>query len=200
MITLYWSPQTRASRALWLLEEAGVAYDRVTIDIRDAAAKADPSFRAASPMGKVPAIVDGETRLWDSGAIALHVADRFPESGLGVPLSDPHRGAFVQWTVFTNSVIEPAMTEKFSGAEPNTPQNGFGSFDQMIDVLVDGLSNANGPWLMGAQFTVADVLVGSSVHFLKMFDGLPDRPELLTYLEQCRARPAFQRAMAADAA
>jgi len=200
MITLYWSPQTRASRILWLLEEAGVAHERVTIDIRDAAAKADPAFRAASPMGKVPAIVDGDTRLWDSGAIALHVADSYPESGLGVPVGDPRRGAFVQWTVFTNSVIEPAMTEKYSGAEQNTTQNGFGSFDQMIDVLVDGMRRADGPWLLGSQFTVADVLVGSSVHFLQVFGGLPERTELLAYLEQCRARPAFQRAMAADGA
>ena len=71
MIRLYWCPQTRAARALWLLEELGQPFEVAQIDIRDEASRSDPDFRKASPMGKVPAISDGEVHLSDSAAIAL---------------------------------------------------------------------------------------------------------------------------------
>jgi glutathione S-transferase len=195
---LYWCPRTRAFRAAWMLEELDRPYERATIDIRDEAARADPAFRAASPMGKVPALVDGDVKLWDSGAICLYLADAYPEAGLGVPIGDPARGAFLQWTLYTNAVMEPAMGERFGGRPVNTLQNGFGSFDLMIDTLVAGL--ASGPWILGARFTAPDVLLGSGIHFMDVFKILPDGPELRAYAERCRARPAFQRAAALESA
>jgi glutathione S-transferase len=69
MIKLYWCPKTRAMRALWMLEESGVPFERVHIDIRNQQSKDNPEFRAASPQGKVPALADGPVRISDSGAI-----------------------------------------------------------------------------------------------------------------------------------
>jgi glutathione S-transferase len=195
---LYWCPRTRAFRAAWMLEELGRPYERVAIDVRDEAARADPEFRAASPMGKVPALVDGAVKLWDSGAICLYLADAYPETGLGVAIGDPARGAFLQWALYTNAVIEPAMGEKFGGRPVNTLQNGYGSFDLMIATLSGGL--APGPWILGQRFTAPDVLLGSSVHFMELFKILPDHQELRAYAERCRARPAFQRAAALEGA
>jgi glutathione S-transferase len=149
-------------------------------------------------MGKVPALVDGDVKLWDSGAICLYLADAYPEAGLGVPIGDPARGAFLQWTLYTNAVMEPAMGERFGRRPVNTLQNGFGSFDLMIDTLVASL--ASGPWILGARFTAPDVLLGSGIHFMDVFKILPDRPELRAYAERCRARPAFQRAAALESA
>jgi glutathione S-transferase len=195
---LYWCPRTRAFRAAWMVEEIGRPYERVAIDVRDDAARADPAFRAASPMGKVPALVDGDARLWDSGAICLYLADAYPEAGLGVAIGDPARAAFLQWTLYTNAVVEPAMGEKFGGRPVNTLQNGYGSFDLMIATLVAGLSP--GPWILGLRFTAPDVLLGSSVHFMELFKILPDNATLRAYAERCRARPAFQRAAAFEGA
>ena len=64
-------------------------------------------------------------------------------------------------------------------------------------VLEDGLEE--GPWLLGEVFSAADVLVGSSVYFMKMFGLLPDSPVLEAYAERCLARPAYQQALARDA-
>jgi glutathione S-transferase len=195
---LYWCPRTRAFRAAWMVEEIGRPYERVAIDVRNEAARADPAFRAASPMGKVPALVDGDARLWDSGAICLYLADAYPQAGLGVAIGDPARAAFLQWTLYTNAVIEPAMGEKFGGRPVNTLQNGYGSFDLMIATLAAGLEA--GPWILGSRFTAPDVLLGSSVHFMELFKILPDNAILRAYAERCRARPAFQRAAAFEAA
>ena len=193
---LYWCPKTRAVRALWMLEELGVPYERVAIDIRDASAKALPSFRAVSPLGKVPALEDGSTRLWDSGAICGYLADQYPAAGLAPAIGSAERGAYLQWLMFTNAVIEPAMAEKFSNAPVSTAAHGWGSYDQMLSVLREGL--ARGPWILGARFSAADVLLGTAIHFLHQFKILGDEPLLTAYTDRCQARPAFERAAKMD--
>jgi glutathione S-transferase len=193
---LYWCPKTRAIRALWMLEELGVPYERVFIDIRDAKAKADASFRAVSPMGKVPALEDGPTRLWDSGAICAYLADQYPRAGLAPPIGDPDRGRYLQWLLYTNAVIEPAMAEKFSNATVSAVAHGWGSFDLMLSVLRDGLTA--GPWILGERFCAADVLLGAACHFLRQFKLIDGEPAIFAYVERCTARPAFARAAALD--
>ncbi len=195
---LFWCPQTRSQRALWLLEEAGVDYERVLIDIRNPSSLRDPDFAKASPMGKVPAIADGEAMLADSAAIAMYVADKYPNTGLAPATDDPARAAYYWWMVFTPGVIEPAMAEKFSGAEPNQMRNAWGSFDSMIATFENGIGE--GPWLLGDKFSAADILCGSSACFLKQFDMLPDSKTLEAYAERCMARPAYQRAAELSAA
>ena len=195
---LYWSPRTRASRVVWMLEEAQVSYDRVRIEINDEDAKADPAFRAASPMGKVPALEDGEVRMADSAAICIYVADKYPASGLAPGINDPARGQYLYWMFYTPGVIEPCMAEKISGVEPNPGRNGWGSFNAMISTLENGLQS--GPWLLGDRFSAADVMVGSSATFLKMFGLLPESSQIEAYIERCLARPAYKSALALDAA
>lgn len=196
MIQLFWCPRTRSSRVLWLLEELGQPFERVLIDIRNPAAERDPAFRAASPMGKVPAIADGPVKMADSAAIGLYLADRYPEAGLAPAVDDPDRGRYLYWMTFTPGVIEPAMSEKANGWTPNRVQSGWGDYDLMIETLKGGLEA--GPWLLGERFSAADVLVGSSVCFMKLFDMLPDDDALNAYAERCLARPAYQRALAAE--
>jgi glutathione S-transferase len=197
MIKLYWCPKTRAMRALWLLEEAGVPFERVRIDIRDAQAKADPEFRAASPLGKVPALVDGAVKISDSGAICAYIADAYPQAGLAPPIGDPQRGRYLQWLMYTNSNIEPAMVEKFSGLTPNRTSHGWGDYASVLETLREGLRI--GPWILGERFCAADVMLGSAVYFLDLFKILGDEPVLKAYVERCLARPAARRAFSEQA-
>jgi glutathione S-transferase len=200
MITLFWCPKTRASRILWLLEELQQPFEVRMIDIRKPEAKADPDFRAASPMGKVPAIMDsapgGVVHMADSAAIALYLADRYPSAGLAPAIDDPRRGRYLYWMTFTPGVIEPAMSEKFNNWKVSRATSGWGDFSSMIEVLEKGLEK--GPWLLGEQFSAADVLVGSSVYFMKIFGILPESAALADYAERCLARPGYQRALGRD--
>ena len=196
MIRLYWCPQTRASRILWLLEELGEPFEVETIDLRDPAARQREDFRAASPMGKVPALADGAVQLADSAAIGLYLADRYPGKKLAPALDSPLRGRYLYWMTFTPGAIEPAMSERFNGWEVSPQQCGWGNFDLMIETLENGLGD--GPWLLGDSFSAADVLVGSSVYFMKLFDVLPSSQVLLDYADRCVARPAYAQALARD--
>jgi glutathione S-transferase len=200
MIKLFWCPQTRASRILWMLEEMEEPFEIEMVDLRQPETKS-ADFLAASPMGKVPAIADttedSVVKIADSSAIALYLADRYPASGLAPAIDDPLRGSYLYWMTFTPGVIEPAMAEKFNSWEVNRGTSGWGDWDLMIEVLEKGLER--GPWLLGERFSAADVLVGSSVYFMKIFGILPQNPVLEAYAERCLARPAYAKALARDA-
>lgn len=192
----YWCAQTRASRIAWMLEEIGVEYERVVIDVRDPKAKSDPEFRRASPMGKVPAIADGEAVMSDSAAIAMYLADRYALGKLSPQLDDPQRAAYLYWMIFTPGVLEPAMAEKAGGWDTNPGQHGWGDWPSMIQTLEQRLTGRD--WLLDFGFSAADVVVGSSCVFLRMFKMLPASPVLEAYADRCLARPAYQRALAMD--
>ncbi len=197
MIKLYWASKTRSARAIWMLEETGVDYEVDVVDIRSPERKDSAEFRRASPMGKVPALADGELAMSESAALCLYLADRYAPGQLAPALDDPSRGKFLYWIMYTPAVIEPAMAEKFSGAEPNRGRNGWGDFASMIETLEAGLDGRE--WIVGDRFTAADVMLGSSVVFMRLFDMLPESETLSAYADRCLARPAYQKAMSFDA-
>ena len=193
---LYWCPRTRASRAVWCLEELGEPYERVLIDIRDPEARKDPGFRAASPMGKVPALEDDDIRLADSAALCLYLADRYAPERLAPRIDGPDRGRFLFWMFFAPGAMEPAMAEKMGGWTTSRGSHGWGDFETMLETLEYGL--APGPWLLGERFSVADVMVGSTAAFMRMFGILPESAAISGYIDRCLERPAYARAMAMD--
>ena len=195
---LYWATQTRSARAIWMLEEVGVDYDLELVDIRAPEREDPPEFLEASPMGKVPALVDGDVRMSESAAICLYVADRYGMGTLAPALDDPARGKFLYWIMYTPAVVEPAMSEKFMGTETNRLRSGWGDFDIMIETLEKGIEGKT--WILGKNFTAADVMLGSSAVFMRMFNMLPDSPLLEDYADRCLARPAYQKVIEINAA
>lgn len=190
---LYWAPQTRSTRAIWMLEEAGLDYEMEKVGIRDDDREDSPEFRAASPMGKVPALIDGDCAMSESAAICLYIADRYAPGTLAPALDAPSRGKFLYWLLYTPAVVEPAMSEKFNGVEPNRGRSGWGDFDAMIETWEAGLAGRD--WISDDRFTAADVMLGSSAVFLRMFDMLPDSAALNDYADRCLARPAYVKAL-----
>jgi glutathione S-transferase len=190
---LYWSPQSRAFRALWLMEEAGRPYERVQIDIRKGE-QSTPAFRAINPMMKVPALTDGEALVAESAAICAYVAERVPEAKLAPPLGDPLRGRYLHWLFFASTNIEQAFTQKFTKLEMPSMSAGWGSFERVMDVLSEALQER--PWMLGERFSVVDVMLGADLNYgVNLFKIVEPRPEFTAYISRCTARPAFQRAV-----
>jgi glutathione S-transferase len=88
MMQLYWSPRSRSFTALWLMEETGQPYERVLTNIATGGQK-KPEYLAINPMGKVPALKDGEVTLAEAAAICAYVAERYPDAKLAPPIGDP---------------------------------------------------------------------------------------------------------------
>ena len=188
---LFWAPQTRAQRAIWMLEEAGVDYDMEQVEL--GSPDLSQEFLGASPMGKVPALIDGDVGMAESAAICLYVADRYAAGSLAPALDDARRGQYLYWTLYTPAVVEPAMSEKFNNVESNRRRSGWGDFETMIDTWDSALDDRS--WILGDQFTAADVMLGSSAIFLRMFEMLPETRNLGAYADRCMARPANQRSL-----
>jgi glutathione S-transferase len=193
MMKLYWSPRSRSFSALWLMEETGVAYERVLTDISTGAQKT-LEFLTVNPMGKVPALQDGEATMAEAAAICAYVAERYPEAKLAPPLGDVHRAKYLYWLFFAPSCIEPAMVQLATKMEMSSVAAGWGDAQRVFDVLEVALEQ--GPWILGDQFSAADIAIGSGLTFaVRNFKMVPSRPAFDRYLDRCEARPAFQRAL-----
>jgi glutathione S-transferase len=193
---LHWCPRTRSLRALWMLEEAGAAYERVLVDIR-AGEQRDPAFLALNPMAKVPVLEQGAIVIADSTAICAWLADRMPEAGLAPSLNHVDRGRYLQWLMFPAALMEPALAERLGGWAPNSTAHSWGDFDRVMGVMDAGLEQ--GPWILGEHFSAADVTLGSALRWGLLFGMIPSTPLRAGYVARCEARPAFQRALAIDA-
>jgi len=191
MITLYWSPQSRAVRMFWALEEIGQPYELETIDIRAEDRDDQPAFVEASPLRKVPALTDGDVKIADSAAIALYLADRYAAGDLAPRADDPARGEFLTWLFFTPSAMEPAMTEKFVEMPPNPTAYPWGSFEKALAALETRLEGRD--WIAADRFTMADFMISGTIQAMCMFDILDPSATLKSYMEKCLARPAALR-------
>ncbi len=190
-LVLYRAPATRSLSALWLLEELGVAYRMETVRMQS------PDYVAVNPRGWVPMIVDGETRVTETPAICLYLADRFGYGTLAPKLEEPARGPFMSWTVWATAVLEPASALDGHDIPPKRPgawHFGFGKLERELEVLREALAAGGDAWLLGERFSAADVMVGTVVG-MRLFTGeLPRHDWLVAYSQRCEARPAYQRA------
>jgi glutathione S-transferase len=192
MMKLYWSPRSRSFSALWLMEETGQPYERVLTDISTGAQKT-PEFLAINPMGKVPALKDGNATMAEAAAICAYVAERYPDAKLAPPLGDSSRAKYLYWLFYGPGCIEPAIVQLATKIEMNPVAAGWGDAQRVVDVLDAALQK--GPWLLGDNFSAADIVIGSGLNFgVRLFKMIPSRPSFDAYIARCMARPAFQRA------
>lgn len=196
-LTLYHASPSRSSIVLWMLEELGQPYDVKLIKLSEGD-NLKPGFLAINPMGKVPALAHKGTVITEAAAICTYLADEFPQAKLNVPVGTPRRGLYLKWLFFGPGCVEPAMIDRAAPRKEEARRGmlGYGTFDTTMDTVAGAI--AKGPWLMGEQFTAADVIVGSTIRWGTMFKLIPERPEFTAYLARMAARPAAQRAEAKD--
>ncbi|MPZ78707.1 MAG: glutathione S-transferase family protein [Deltaproteobacteria bacterium] len=186
-IRLYYNPKSRAVIAKWMLDECGAQYEIVPIDFEKREHKT-PEFLKINPAGKLPALVDGESKIFEGAAICLYLGDRFPQANLAPKISAPERGRYLSLMVYSTSQLEPAMGDALLGSQPATPQRGWTDFETVKTVIEGELGE--GPYLFGDWFTAADVMIGSMFIWRRMLGGQPDRPKLEAYVDRLLARPA----------
>ena len=191
-LTYYTHPQSRGRIAHWMLEEVGQPYATVWVGFGPEMKGAD--YRAVNPMGKVPALRDGDVVVTEAAAICAYLADRFPDAGLAPEPSSRGRAAYLRWLFFAAGPLEQATTAQALGwqvPEGRSGMVGFGSLASTLDALEGAVSG--GPFLCGDLFTAADVYVASSLGWGLMFGTVEKRPAFEAYVARCQSRPAAQR-------
>jgi glutathione S-transferase len=196
-LTLYHAAPSRSSVALWMLEEVGQPYDIKLVRL-SAGDNLKPDFLAINPMGKVPVLKHGDTVITELAAICTYLADEFPEKKLNVPIGTPKRGAYLKWLFFGPGCLEPAVIDRAAPRkeEARRAMLGYGDFDITMNVLAKAIEK--GPWLMGDQFTAADVVIGANIRWGMIFKMIPERKEFIDYAARIARRAAAQRAEAKD--
>ena len=196
-LVFYTNPLSRGRIVRWMLEEVGQPYETVLLDY--ATTMKSPDYLAINPMGKVPAIKHGDVVVTEAAAICAYLADAFPAAHLAPPVNDPRRGTYYRWLFFTAGPVETAGINHAFGVTL-TPERsrtaGYGSLKQVLDTLESLL--ATGPYLLGEQFTAADVYLGSQIGWGTRMGNLEMRSTFKPYLERVFARPAAVRARGID--
>jgi glutathione S-transferase len=190
-IVVYHHPFSRAATTVWMLEEVGVPYELRFVDIMKGAQKS-PELSALNPMGKIPILTDGDAVVSESAAIGLYLADAHAYGRLAPKVDDPKRGTYLRWSLFAPSVIEPGAASKHSKVEFREGSVGWGNYEAMVSSVEKAIDGRD--YILGREFSMADVIFGGTVRFMLMFKMLEPRPAFTSYVERLFARPAAKRA------
>ena len=197
-LTLYHASPSRSSIARWMLEETGEPYDLHLLKLAEGE-QMKPDYLAVNPTGKVPALRHGDAVITEAAAICTYLADEFPQARLNVPVGDPRRGVYLKWLFFGPSCLEQAIIDRIHNRPQVAPSSSsYGNYDTVMETLANAL--AKGPYLLGEQFTAADIVIGSGIRWGGMMKAVPERPEFAAYAERLGARPAAQRSFAKNQA
>jgi glutathione S-transferase len=196
-IILYTNPMSRGRIIRWMLEEVGQPYRTEVLDY--ASTMKAPAYLAINPMGKVPALRHGDAVVTECAAICAYLADAFPQSGLAPPPTSRLRAPYYRWLFFTAGPVEAAVSNKALGfvVPPERERMmGYGNIVNVMKALEDVISHND--YLVGDNFTAADLMLGSALGFGMMFGTVEKRPVFEQYWQRLSSRPACMRAKELD--
>lgn len=202
--TLYHCANARSLRPLWAMEEMGLDYTLHMVPFPPRVRQ--KAYLDVNPLGTVPCLIDGGTRMTESAAICHYLAIRHAPDTLAVPPSDPDHGAFLNWLYFSDATLTFPQTIvlRYTVLEPDRGLNAaaedyaafFAGRLTAVEAALDGRS-----YLVANRFTVADICIGYGIYLASLLPPLKGRitPNAAAYLDRLTARPAFQRAAHAGA-
>ena len=203
MIKIHHSKQSRSTRVVWLCEELGIDYRVEPIEMFSDAMKA-PEYLAIHPLGKVPAIEDGDFVLWETSAIFQYLDAKYGGGRL-LPPRDTERGALaVQWMEFGENPLTVIMGEIAAHSGPMRDEwripalvdRGREVAPSLVDVIERALGE--GDWILGDTFTAADIMLAYGLMIAGYLGYVTDEtPRVKAYSERAMARPGFQKALEA---
>jgi glutathione S-transferase len=190
----------RDLRVRWALEEAGLPYEQILIGPED---QKSAEYRRLQPFGQVPVMHDGDFTLFESASIVMYIAEK---SGTLLPQDIGERARVLTWMFAALNSVEPHVSnlnqiDLFNANEDWAKQRRPAA-EMTLRGRLESLSKALGdrPYLVGGAFSAADLLMTTVLRFLRHTSIVADYPNLLAFKERGEARPAFQRALAAQLA
>ena len=205
LTTFDWVPEmprgfVRDLRVRWALEEAGIPYHAVLVGDGGNVSRED--YAKIQPFGQIPAIEDGDFKLFESGAIVQYIAERSTKL---MPSDRERRAEVVQWMFTALNTIEMpvqnlASIDLFYANEDWAKQRRPGAVDMVRKRLGELAGCLEDRQFLAGEFSAADILMASVLKILRHTDLVAEQPKLAAYLKRCEARPAFARALAGQMA
>jgi glutathione S-transferase len=202
VLKIYHVPGTRSIRVVWLCEELELPFERIPIDFSPEY-RASAEWRRLNPVGKVPAMTDGDLVLFESGAMVEYILDRYGEGRLRPAPGSVAHAHYLQWSWFAEATFARALGEMVNHRRVFGDESSAPVLDEMrerarvcLAALEDALDGKQ--YLAANEFTAADIMMGYSV-FLALWVGALEEgefPNVSAYFARLKARPAFARTMA----
>ena len=203
MLKLVHAPDTRSVRIVWLLEELGLPYELELYKLGDKAMRSPEYLEKVHPLGRVPVLVDGDTRLFESGAIVEYVLARHGGGRL-MPSADAAEFAnYLQWLHFAEGMLMPQVNiimvetrflppEKRHQPNVDRAQKLLSRMLQAVEVGLEGRE------FLAGEFSGADIMCGHACMVSARLGGdISHLPNVQAYVQTLEARDALQRARAA---
>ncbi len=197
---LFLTPNTYAMSVHALLEELGVDHELKWVEILTE--DPDPEFAAVSPHRRVPALLGPDGPLFETGAIALYLAERHPELGFAPPVGDPRRGPMLQWIHYLASTLQPEVLIQYHAEfyfEDETSRETLraasrGRLTKVLATIEAALDP--GPYFFADQPTVPDFCLAMQTIWPPVFPGsIDDYPKIKRLTKTLTDRPAVRRAL-----
>jgi glutathione S-transferase len=198
MIKLWFAPRTRAVRVRWLLEELGLPHELVRVDFN----RPSHTFAQSTPLGKLPVIEDDGAVFGESGAIVQYLLERYGNGRLAPAIGSPLRGEFLQWVHFAEATAFPpvgvvvwhTLYEQNADRFPEVIHSARGRALEAFGFVGKRLEGRD--YLLGADFSAADVMMGFTLFAARALGVLDDRyANVNRYLARLEQRAAFQKSL-----
>jgi glutathione S-transferase len=196
---LYYAQNSRAVRVAWLLEELGLDYEIEKFDLGSRNMRA-PEYLSVHPMGRVPALKDGETTIFESGAIVQYILARHGDGRLQPAIDDPEYANYLQWLHYCEGMIMPPINTIVVETILLPPDrrnevNVKRATKLLNQMLLAVEQHMKGREYLAGAFSAADVMTGHSVIMSgRLGADMDDKPNLRAYADRLLARPALQKA------
>src|SRR3954463_7696914 len=203
MITLYHCEAARSFRPLWMLEEMGLAYDLKMLPFPPRVFARE--YLALNPLGTIPLMVDGETKMTESSGICHYLGTRYGPTPLVVGPDEPAYGAFLNWMYFSDATLTfpQTLVLRYSQLEPEERRNPQVAGDYAKWFLgrlrAVEAATANAETLCAGRFTAADIVNGYALRLAGNIGLAKDfGPNVSAYWARLQERDGYQRAIAAE--
>jgi glutathione S-transferase len=201
-LKFYYTPMSSATRVHWALEELGVPYEKVRVDLAAGEHK-KPEYLALNPNGKIPLLVAEGEPIFESLAILLYLSERFGvDKGLFPPPS-PARAVAFKWMVWGSVTLTEALSrymrntlERFPADERNAKAAETAKNDAQAALAILDKELSEKQFLLGDEFSLVDVSLASLVPFMARIGvETGNYANILAWVGRCTSRPALGRAM-----
>lgn len=187
----FFHPMSRGVTTHWMLLELGVEHEQVVVDFMSGE-NDTPEYRAINPMGKIPALQDGDQVITETAAICAYLADKFLEQGMAPAIDSNQRGVYYRYLFVPGTTLEPMFSvNTMENAEYSAQSMGWGDWDRCIATIEAMTPESD--WALGENFTAADVVYGGTLDFACQFGWLAEpTPKVAAYVKRLKARAAYR--------
>ena len=203
MITLYHCDAARSFRPLWMLEEMGLPYELKMLPFPPRVFAKE--YLAINPLGTIPFMIDGDTRMTESSGICHYLGTRYGPTPLMVGVDEPAYGAFLNWMYFSDATLTfpQTLVLRYSQLEPEERRNPQVATDYAKWFLgrlrAVEAATANAETLCAGRFTAADIVIGYALRLAESIGLAKDfGPNVAAYWQRLQARDGYKRAVAAE--